>query len=163
MGLDHYLIATKFLSPHSDRAAARKAREALASEMPDLDEWLDPDAYITLEVELIRWRKSYLIHGWWCEFADFSEERVYIEVNKIIEFDKWATEILMSGSAEVARKRAEELSGGWSDNEEFDEHFWNDLRRTVGTTSRIVKSLSKDESGDWGPLASCSLYYDASW
>lgn len=164
MGLDHYLVGKRLISQYmNDEAAAHNAaRAAVLALTPDLP--LAEDAYITYEVELYRWRKSYLIHDWWIEATGFSETAACVDPQLIVKFNDWLTPLVMSGRSTKLAKQALATvgtSGGWSTDQVVDTWFWSELEHTAGVFGKLAEQIAADDTCK--ALRGWDFYYDGSW
>lgn len=111
-----------------------------------------PHVEVTLTVGY--WRKANAIHGWFVENVQGGEDNCrsyYVPREKLEELQKAC--ILVLADNDEADKVLPPTEGFFFGNNEKDEYYYDELRRTVTLIGKILKELPSE----W------SLEYQSSW
>ena len=165
MGLDMYFNAKRYLSEYieTDAEIQSKVKE-IASGF--IDEWKPKE--ITYEVGY--WRKANQIHNWFVQNVQDGEDdckEYYVTPESIIELYEVVSEVLASGSKEVALDKLPPQSGFFFGGTQIDEYYWEDLEHTKQVLQPLIDAFN--EANELGyesykhPVHQFEFYYRSSW
>ena len=165
MGLDMYFNAKRYLSEYieTDAEIQSKVKE-IASGF--IDEWKPKE--ITYEVGY--WRKANQIHNWFVQNVQDGEDdckEYYVTPESIIELYEVVSEVLASGSKEVAEDKLPPQSGFFFGSYDIDEWYWQDLEHTKQVLQPLIDAFN--EASEMGyesykhPIHQFEFYYRSSW
>lgn len=157
MGLDMYLSAKihvhgyKWENSQADNEIYDKVINAVGAEAFRSE--TNPHADVTITVGY--WRKANAIHGWFVNNVQNGEDNCrsyYVSKEQLEELQRACIEVLAD------RTKASELlpptEGFFFGSDEYDEYYYEELRRTVTLIGKILKTIPEK---DW------SIEYQSSW
>lgn len=167
MGLDHYINAQLYTHSHmahDDGATTRNQRRVLEKALEHATGSTDlaADKMIELRFQPIRWRKSYLVHDWWCARSDFNESAVSVAREDLIAFRDWLTPMVMAGMPKKMILEAYAEHGtGWASEPPTDDQdiqwIGEELKWSHGEANKLIALVEQPHMKHWW------LEYDGSW
>lgn len=150
MGLDAWLYARKHVHSFNDPQLQTKLNQII--------EVLDfPGEANGISVEVLYWRKANAIHGWFVENVQDGEDdcrEVCVRRENLVKLKETIDRCLENPL--LANELLPTRSGCFFGSLEYDEYYWDDLKRT---TQKLEQLLLRVEDGDW----EWSFYYSSSW
>ena len=157
MGLDSYIIATKYVNKTSNKTSpiCNDYDKVVSALGLSSDDWVSDFPTITVKLDIAYWRKANAIHAWFvdncqngvdeCQHSDVSREQLQELVDlckKVIANPAKASSLL------------ETRGGFFFGSTNYDDYFFDDIRNTV---TMLEKVLQNPKFADW------SFEYHASW
>ena len=171
MGLDMYLTINEYVSKTTrdelrpDSPKANPVYEQLVNRRPS---WVDKDSFqgISISYPAGYWRKANGIHNWFVKNVQDNRDecqRSYVSPQQLRDLRDACEQVLFAHSEDTrpVQTVAEEVglspkSGFFFGSQEYDDWYFNDLRKTIRLINRLETSGVFDNA--W-----VDIYYQASW
>ena len=163
MGLDMYLYANKYVNKvnwgksmyEDDSWAETEEFTALVNTLGCRDSIRKEDVTgIYVKIPIGYWRKANAIHGWFVrEMADGRDEcqDIYCGKENLEELLNTCRNVLEKNDNEFAKENLPTCSGFFFGTNEYDEWYWDDIKKTIEILENALKSDYE------------SFIYQASW
>tara|TARA_Y100000401_G_scaffold96545_1_gene83621 strand:+ start:14 stop:565 length:552 start_codon:yes stop_codon:yes gene_type:complete len=183
MGLDMYLEGSfstpSYIRPtDADYEARQEGKEIVVKRSPELEDALNaigfqnaPIAHaynhMTYVFPIITWRKANAIHKFFvdtCQEGNDNCQRHYVSRENLEELLETINTILAVKTPVARELKAEELlptdnEGCFFGSEEYDDWYFQDLKRTKATLDKLFKYEENAEAGKNFD----NFYYQSSW
>jgi hypothetical protein len=141
MGLDMYLKAKRYLSPH--RAEDKDVIAEIESIAPRGT--MKP---LELTYEAAYWRKANAIHAWFVENVQDGEDdckTYYVSTEDLENLLEKCKQVEQSRNEILASKLLPTQGGFFFGSTEYDDGYWHDIRITIEQLEAAIAEASKDD------------------
>lgn len=152
MGLDQYLYARNYYSSYSTNTDLEDFHKLM--EISKVAEYAVPDdtwvRSVLLSVKVGQWRKAHQIHQWFVENRQDGVDdcrEAYVPRESLEELLELCKEV--SADHDKARTL---LPFGWSNDEDYGDHYYNDIDYTINLITHVLTMPDTWE-----------FYYNSSW